>query len=143
MSPESHGVWYSYAIIRIVPRVERGEFINAGVILFAPTSGPLLVRAEIDRERLRALDRDVNLEMVERHVRALCAVADGTPDGGPPSEWPPAERFHWLTAPRSTIIQTSPVHSGVATDLEAELDELYQRYVQPDGSMDEPGSKET
>lgn len=139
MPLESPGVWYSYAIIRIVPRVERGEFINAGVILLAPTSGPLLARAKIDRERLLALAPDIDVEAVERHLKALCAVAKGHPDGGSPSEWPPAERFHWLTAPRSTIIQTSPVHSGVASDLEAELDDLYRRYVRAAGAASDPG----
>jgi hypothetical protein len=101
-----HAVWYSYAIIRVVPRVERGEFVNVGVILFAREGGVLASRIELDRERLHALVPGSDIDLIERHLAAFQAISDGDPAGGPIAELPPAERFHWLAAPRSTIIQT-------------------------------------
>lgn len=124
-------MWYSYAIIRIVPRVERGEFINAGVILFSPTHDHLAAKIELDADRLRALAPEVDLEDVERHLQTFCDICAGKPEGGPLAELPTSERFHWLTAPRSTIIQTSPVHVGVTDDLDAALDELLTAFVRP------------
>lgn len=124
-------MWYSYAIIRIVPRVERGEFINAGVVLFAPTHDHLAAKIELDAARLRALAPEVDLEDVERHLGAFCNICAGVPEGGPMAELPASERFHWLTAPRSTIIQTSPTHVGVTEDPAATLDELLAVFVRP------------
>lgn len=117
-------VWYSYAVIRVVPRVERGEFINVGVILFARTAGYLDARIEFDPERLRALAPDAEPAGIERHLRCFETICAGSDEGGPLAALPPSERFHWLTSPRSTVIQTSPVHVGVTDDPRATLDDL-------------------
>jgi hypothetical protein len=129
MSRVSRAVWYSYAIVKVVPRVERGECINAGVILFAPEGAYLAARIELDRERLRALDPDVHLEPIEQHLASFEAIARGDPSAGPIAALPPAERFHWLSAPRSTIIQTTPAHVGVTADPAATVEELLQAFV--------------
>ncbi len=123
--------WYSYAIVRVVPRVERGEFLNVGVIVFVPTQRLLACRVELDADRLRALAPDLETALVERHLRSLCLVCEGSPDGGPVAALPPAERFHWLTAPRSTIIQTSPVHAGACHDPNSTLEDLLDELVRP------------
>jgi hypothetical protein len=121
--------WYSYAIIRVVPRVERGECINVGVVLFARTLSYLEARIELDHARLAALAPDLDLELVERHLATFAAICSGSPHGGPLAQFPPSERFHWLTAPRSTIIQTSPVHVGTTGDPSAELERLLDSFV--------------
>ena len=126
--------WYSYAVIRVVPRVERGEYLNVGVILFARTLGYLEARIELDAGRLRALAPDVDLPLVERHLQTFAAICAGRPEGGPLAALPPSERFHWLTAPRSTIIQTSPVHVGSTADPAAELEALLDCFVRPPSS---------
>jgi hypothetical protein len=124
-------VWYSYAIIRVVPRVERGELLNVGVVLFAREQGFLKASVELDRERLRALAPDVDADGVERHLRIFQAICDGLPEGGPVASLPPSERFHWLVAPRSTIIQTSPVHVGRCDDPARALEDLMTELVRP------------
>jgi Protein of unknown function (DUF3037) len=136
-------VWYSYALVRVVPRVERGEYVNAGVVLFARQLDFLEARVELDAARLRALAPDADVELVERHLRGFEAVAAGSAEGGPVAALPPSERFHWLTSPRSTIIQTSPSHTGRAADPAAALDELLRRYVRlhapaPKGAQEAP-----
>lgn len=133
MSHESPDEWYSYAIIRVVPRVEREEFVNAGVVLFVPTSGILRASFRLDRERLRALDDDVDLETLEKHLRVIHDICEGDADAGPIAELPASERFHWLTAPRSAVIQVSPVHAGRTADLDRTIDQLLERYVTPPG----------
>lgn len=120
---------YLYAIIRIVPSVERGECMNVGIVLFARGPRKLAAAVEADRDRLRALAPDLDLDAVERHLEAFVAIARGERAGGPLADLPAAERFHWLTAPRSTIIQTAPAHVGQAADLAAELDRLMDAYV--------------
>lgn len=129
MPHASPAEWYSYAVIRVVPRVERGEFLNVGVILFARAANYLDARVELDAERLRALAPGVDLSLVERHLASFRAITEGRPEGGPLAALPPSERFHWLTAPRSTMIQTSPVHVGVTQDPRATLEELMDAYV--------------
>ena len=124
-------VWYSYAVIRVVPRVERGEFVNVGVIIFARTQAYLEARTELDQQRLRALAPDVDLALVERHLQTFRDICQGNPRGGPVAALPPSERFHWLTAPRSTIIQTSPVHVGATRDPRVELERLLAAFVRP------------
>lgn len=121
-------MWYSFATIRVVPRVERGEFVNAGVIVFAREQAFLQAAVELDQARLRTLAPDVDLDAVSRHLNTFQAIAHGEPAGGPIAAMPQAERFHWLVAPRSTMIQTSPVHVGrslnpaqAVADLLAEL----------------------
>jgi hypothetical protein len=120
---------YSYAIVRVVPRVEREEFINAGAILFAPTRRFLEARIELDAERLHALAPSLDRALVERHLRTYQAIAAGAIEGGPLAVLPQSDRFHWLTAPRSTVIQASPVHTGRCADPDAALEELLEIFV--------------
>jgi hypothetical protein len=122
-------VWYSYAIVRVVPRVERGECMNVGVVLFARERRYLAAQFEPDGPRLLALAPDLDLALVERHLESFRAIAASQREGGPVSDLPPAERFHWLTAPRSTIIQTAPAHEGRTTDPAAEMERLLDAYV--------------
>jgi hypothetical protein len=124
-------VWYSYAIVRVVPRVERGEFVNVGVVLFAREQGFLGARFALDFERLRTLAPDVDLGTIERHLLTFEAVCAGDAAGGPIAAMPASERFHWLVAPRSTVIQTSPVHPGRSEAPERALDELMAEFVLP------------
>ena len=126
---EPRTVWYSYALIRVMPRVERGECINVGVVLFARTRRFLAARTALDPARLRALAPDADLALIERHLANFLAIGAGDPAGGPLAALPHPERFHWLTAPRSTIIQTSPVHIGRCDDPEAALEDLLDMYV--------------
>jgi hypothetical protein len=126
-----NGVWYSYAILRVVPRVEREEFLNVGVILFARTRRFLALRLALDEARLKALAPEADLVQIRRHLAALEAIAAGSPSGGPIAALPPSERFHWLTAPRSTVVQTSPVHVGWTTDPEASVEQLLDEFVRP------------
>jgi hypothetical protein len=121
---------YDYAILRVVPRVEREEFINAGVILSCPAQDFLGARIELDERRLLALDATVDLEAVRANLASIPLVCAGGPAAGPIGKLSPRERFHWLVAPRSTIIQTSPVHSGRCLDPAAALDHLVRTMVQ-------------
>lgn len=128
-------MWYSYAIVRVVPRVERGEFLNVGAVVFG-REGPFL-RARIDLEpaRLALLDPDVDVGTVERHLQTFLAICEGRDQGGPLAALPAPERFHWLVAPRSTIIQTSPVHVGRTDDPDAALETLMRELVRAPGSQ--------
>jgi hypothetical protein len=132
--PDSPTVWYSYAIVRVVPRVERGECINVGVILFARTRRFLEARIELDPARLRALAPEVDSALIARHLETFASIGAGSPEGGPLAALPQSERFHWLTAPRSTMIQTSPVHAGRCTDAHAALEHLLRTMVRPPAS---------
>lgn len=120
---------FDYAIVRVVPRVERGEFLNAGVVLFCPTEAFLEARIALDRERLLALDPNADVAMVESHLAVIPTVCKGGPEAGTIGALPQRARFHWLVAPRSTVIQLSPVHSGVGRDLRASLDALFDKLV--------------
>jgi hypothetical protein len=120
---------FDYAIVRVVPRVERAEFVNTGVILFCRTRSYLDTRISLNAERLRAIAPDIDLEEVERHLQLITRVCRGGVEGGPIGLLSPSERFHWLTAPRSTVIQTSPVHSGLCTDTDATLERLLKQAV--------------
>jgi hypothetical protein len=114
-----------------VPRVERGEVLNVGVVLFGREQGFLAARFEIDPLRLRSLAPDLDLATVERHLGTFRAICEGQPDGGPIAALPPSERFHWLVAPRSTMIQTSPVHVGRSEEPAQALDDLLNEFVRP------------
>lgn len=127
-------MWYSYAIVRVMPRVERGEFLNVGVVLFSRELDFLGARVELDEERLRTLAPQLDITTVERHLATFRAICDGEPTGGPIAALPKPERFHWLVAPRSTMIQTSPVHVGRTQDPAATLDSLMTEFVRPRGS---------
>ncbi|MEZ4524056.1 MAG: DUF3037 domain-containing protein [Thermomicrobiales bacterium] len=129
MPPESPAEWYSYAVVRIVPRVERAEFINAGVILFVRATRLICAKIELDEEHVRRIDPAADIDGIRKHLELFTAVCDAAPEGGPIAELPADERFHWLTAPRSTIIQLSPVHEGCTDDPEATLGRLFHAYV--------------
>lgn len=120
---------FDYAILRVVPRVEREEFVNAGVILFCLQRDFLEARVEVDEARLRALWPDVDVELVRQHLEAIPRICAGRPDAGPIARLTLRERFHWLVAPRSTMIQVSPVHSGMCESPERALDDLFRRTV--------------
>jgi hypothetical protein len=120
---------YDYAIIRAVPRVERGEMINVGVILSCPEVDFLDARIELDETRLLALDETLDLDAVRAHLATFPLVCKGGPGAGPIGELPQRSRFHWLVSPRSTIIQVSPVHAGRTTDPPACLDRLLDTMV--------------
>ena len=120
---------FDYAIIRVVPRVEREEFINAGVILYCLTRRFLDARVELDERRLLALEPEVDLELVRGHLSAIPRICAGGRAAGPIGQLPQKERWHWLVAPRSTILQTSPVHSGLCEDPAPSLEHLMDRMV--------------
>ena len=120
---------FQYAVLRVVPHVERGERINAGVILFCRRGRFLQARTALDRERLAALDRDADADGVERHLALLARIAAGDPDAGPIARMDQSERFHWLVAPSSTTIQPSAVHTGLCDDPEETLERLFSSLV--------------
>jgi len=122
---------YDYAIVRIVPHVERGEFVNAGVIVACASQGFLKCLVEPDEARVRALDPTVDLESIRAALDAIPAICAGGEAAGPIGRLSLRERFDWLVAPRSTSIQMSPVHSGRCTDLEGALRHLMDRMVRP------------
>jgi hypothetical protein len=124
---------FDYAVVRAVPRVERGEAINVGVILFARRHRFLGARVAVDSDRLAVLDPGLDIPQLERQLALIPLVCSGDPAGGPIAGLQQAERFHWLVSPRSTIIQVSPVHTGLCDDPVAALDRLFQGMVLPPG----------
>ena len=123
---------FQYAMLRVVPHVERGEALNAGVVVFARQHGQFLVaRTLLDDARLRALAPGVDPGPIRERLRVLEQVAAGDPSAGPLAALPPSERFHWLTAPASTVVQASPVHTGLCEDPQELLDRLFATLVEP------------
>lgn len=120
---------YDYAIIRVVPRVEREEFVNVGVIVSCPARKFLEARIELDERRLMAIDSTLDVESIQAHLASISAICNGGEQGGPIGRLSQRERFHWLVAPRSTIIQTSPVHTGRCEDPTAVLERLLDTMV--------------
>lgn len=120
---------YDYAVIRVVPKVDREEFINAGVILSCPDLSFLEARIKLDESRLLALDPNVDLELVRNHLAAIPIICRGGDGAGTIGRLPQRQRFHWLVAPRSTVIQTSPVHTGRCGDPAAALEHLVATMV--------------
>ncbi len=120
---------YDYVIIRLVPCVERGECINVGVILFCRTRRFLGALIQLDEDRLHSFARDMDYTFVQQHLDHLLKVCYGKEDSGPIGQLSQSERFHWLVSPRSTIIQTSPVHVGLCTDPTAALQQLLKKLV--------------
>jgi len=120
---------YDYAIVRIVPRVERGEQINVGIILSCPDVNFLEARIELDEARLLALDPKVDLDLMRANLATIPAVCRGGAEAGPIGELPQRGRFRWLVSPRSTMIQTSPVHTGRTSDPAASLEHLVEKVV--------------
>ena len=120
---------YDYAVIRVVPRVERGEMINVGVILSCPDVSFLEARIELDEARLLAFDPTLDLDEVRTHLESIPVTCRGGVEAGSIGALPQRARFHWLVAPRSTIIQMSPVHTGRTDDPAAALERLLERMV--------------
>ncbi|MCB0077613.1 MAG: DUF3037 domain-containing protein [Anaerolineales bacterium] len=121
---------FDYAILRAVPRVERGEFINVGVILFCRPRRFLAARTALNEQRLAALGAACDIELLRQHLALIPRIAAGEGDAGPIAHLPLAERFHWLVAPRSAVLQPSPVHTGLLLrEPQQHLDELFQKMV--------------
>ena len=125
--PEKHV--FEYAVIRIVPRVERGEFLNAGVIVFCKRKKYLAMRYKVDEKRLEAFSPGIDVQEIKGYLAAWEIICQGSPAGGEIAQKDPAERFRWLTAAKSTIIQCSKVHPGLSAEPEHLLDDLFGKYV--------------
>ncbi|GAA1929138.1 DUF3037 domain-containing protein [Streptomyces sodiiphilus] len=136
MSAEAHrvagsgtGTVYEYALLRVVPRIERGECLNAGVVLYCRPLSFVAARTRLDTGRLRALDPEADAEAVRAALKAAEAVCRGGAAAGRAAEDEPGRRFRWLVAPRSTVVQPGPVHTGLTTDPRSEIDRLFDRLV--------------
>jgi hypothetical protein len=117
---------FEYVIVRAVPRPERGEFMNVGAIVYCAPLRFLRCAVSVDRDRLRALDPDLDLDTLDAALASMCQACEGT---GPMAGSSIGQRFRWLTAPRSTILQTSPAHTGLTEDPAGELDRLVRTQV--------------
>jgi hypothetical protein len=126
---------YDYAVVRVVPRVERGEQVNVGVILSCVDLDYLDACIEVDERAILALDPSIDLEAMRANLAIIPRVCRGGPEAGPIGELPPRGRFRWLVSPRSTIIQPSPVHTGRTTDPAACLEKLVERLVRRPASV--------
>jgi Protein of unknown function (DUF3037) len=124
---------FEYALLRVVPRVERGEFINAGVVLHCPEEDFLGARVHLEPERLAALDPSLDHARVLAHLETARLVCAGGREAGPIGLLPRSQRFGWLVAPRSTVVQPSPVHTGFAADPEEALEHLLRTMVYTSG----------
>lgn len=120
---------FDCAIIRVVPRVEREEFLNAGVVLYCLSQGFLQARVALDVERLKAFSPSSDPEFLQSHLDSLVQVCEGGKKAGPIGALSQKERWHWVTAPRSTMIQTSPVHTGLCSEPGAALEHLMKKFV--------------
>jgi len=122
--PQSHA--YEYALIRVAPRVEREEFVNVGAILFCRTLRFLDVRIRLDAARICALHPDVDIAQIETHLALIPQICAGE---GPFAKLDLAERFRWVAAPHSTVVQASPIHSGICTDPAVTLEQIFNTMV--------------
>ncbi|RYZ85013.1 MAG: DUF3037 domain-containing protein [Proteobacteria bacterium] len=122
-------ITYDYAVIRLVPRVDRGEFINVGVILSSSATGFLKTKIHVNEARVLAFDPKADLESMRATLNAIPLICEGGNHAGDLGKLPLRERFHWLTAPRSSSVQTSPVHSGRCRDLQLALDDVFAKMV--------------
>ncbi|MFD1818532.1 Protein of unknown function [Pseudarcicella hirudinis] len=120
---------YEYAVIRVVPRVEREEFLNVGVILYCPGQRFLQAICTLDKERIKAFSASLNIQELEDYILALVKICNGGKQGGPIGELPIASRFRWLTATRSTVVQASKVHSGLCGNAQETLLRLHGELV--------------
>jgi Protein of unknown function (DUF3037) len=126
---------YDYAVIRVVPRVEREEFINAGIIVWCAAKDFLVARVDLDKARALALDASLDMDAIRKHLASIVILCEGGPASGTIGQLSKRERFDWLVAPRSTIIQTSPVHTGRCGDLDATLEHLLNAMVRSPRSL--------
>jgi hypothetical protein len=126
---------YDYAVIRVVPRVEREEFVNVGVIVSCEAAGLLEARIELDEPRLLVLDPTLDLDLLRAHLDAIPRICAGGPEAGPIGLLPQRARFHWLTARRSSIIQMSPVHLGRCAEPAGAVEHLLDRMVRLSGRI--------
>lgn len=122
-------ILYEYAVIRIFPKVEREEFINAGILIFSKESKKLLIRSFFNDQKFRCFDSELDEEQLRLNLRSFTLIVNGDPDGGPIARMDLASRFRWLTAVRSSCIQTSRPHPGFSNDLEKTLDRLFEELV--------------
>ena len=120
---------YEYAVIRFVPRVEREEFLNVGVILFSKGEKYLNCKFHIDTQKLSLFDGELEIGEIEKNLKAFTKICLGAKDGGPIAEWDIPDRFRWLTAQRSSSLQTSRPHNGFSDDLDITLDRLFGELV--------------
>lgn len=130
----SDRIEYDFAVLRVVPRVHLGAYVNVGVVLHARRAEFLALRVLTDVAALAARAPGVDAELLARYLGACRAICAGDAAAGPVALAPPSERFHWLTAPRSDVLQSSPVHEGVCDDPQRALDELYDSYVAQSGA---------
>ena len=123
---------FEYAVLRVVPRVERGEGVNVGVVVFCRTLGYLDVRIELgtrQRSVLASLSGELDVDTIQAHLDEVIRIVNGDPDGGPIAKLDAPERFRWVTSPSSTMIQPSEVHGGVTESPQQSLDDLFDRLV--------------
>ena len=123
---------FEYAVLRVVPRVERGEAVNVGIVVFCRTRSYLDARIELGARQtaaLAALQPDLDLDAVRAHLESTRCIVSGDPDGGPLAKLGPPERFRWVTSPSSTMIQPSDVHGGLTEDPARSLEDLFERLV--------------
>ena len=123
---------FSYAVVRVVPDIEREEFVNAGLIVFCRSCRFLRVRTSLDRERLDAIRPGCDVGAIAAQLRLLERIADGAVEAGPLSGMDLSQRFHWLSAPRSTVVQPGPIHGGTTDDPDATFEHLFATLVGPD-----------
>jgi len=122
-------VTYEFAVIRVVPKVERQEFMNVGVILFSKPKKFLDVKYEINESRLKAFSKNIDIDILNNALKAWVLICKGTPSGGSIGQLELAERFRWLVASRSTIIQSSKTHSGLCNNPTKILEDLFELYI--------------
>lgn len=120
---------FEYAVIRVVPRVEREEFINVGVILYCSKQKFLETLYHINEEKLKTISPQTDIEEIQEYLQSFEKICRGGSKGGPIGQLPMAERFRWLTAVRSTVVQSSPVHPGLCLDAEETLNRLFSQFV--------------
>lgn len=129
--PATHRDPYEYAILRIIPRIERGEQINAGIILYCQNRDYLAALHHLDPDRLHALDPHADIDGIRAALTTIDTICQGHPTAGAAAAEPPGRRFRWLTAPRSTIVQPGPIHTGLTADPDTDAHRLLRILVQP------------
>jgi hypothetical protein len=129
MKRDSEWIAYNFAVLRVVPHVHTGAFVPVGVVLHARTAEFIGVRVTTDPVALAKIASDTDAELLSRYLSSCKAIAEGDMSAGPIALAPPSERFHWITAPRSDVIQCGPVHAGLTENPEATLDELFSTLV--------------